>query len=123
MQKIPPESRPAFDLRGSAIQGISHHRVSDAREVHTNLMGSSRSDTHFEQRELLEAAKHAIFGPCRPAFGKPGRHAHAAHRVSRDRFFDEAAILFDRAMNERKVHLFYLPSGKLCGEALMRRIV
>src|SRR4026209_2697473 len=54
VQKIAGERRTARDLRRSTIEPVADNRVSNAREVHADLVGAAGTDADFEQRESGE---------------------------------------------------------------------
>jgi SRSO17 transposase len=69
VQEKPSGFRVSRDARWGAVQAVARDRVPDARKMRADLMGAAGADTHFQQREALEAIEHLVFGDGGAAFG------------------------------------------------------
>ena len=108
--------------RGGAIEFVACHGMTDARQMHTDLVRAAGPDANFKEREFVEASQHLVFGNGRTAFRQSGRHAYAANRIASDRSCDLTPIRFHPAMHEREINLFDLAAGELLGEMAMSLI-
>src|SRR2546427_9440097 len=115
MQEIAAQRR----VGGSAVKAVAYHWVADAGEVHADLVRAAGADLDFEQRAISETPQHAILAPGLAALRPPRRHAHAPHRIARDRFLDPPMLRLDHAVDQSKIGLADTAGGELsCQTAL-----
>ena len=123
MQEEAAGRRLARDLGGRAVQPVPRHRMTDARQVHADLVRPAGPDPHFEKRESPEALQDPVFGQGRSSAPEPRGHADAPHRIARDRFLQLPAFLLHDAVNQRQVDLLDLALGELLGQVAVRGVV
>jgi len=85
-------------LGSSSIQRVSRDRMPDGSEMDANLVSSSRPDSYFQERILLETPKHFPFCEGAASSGELCRHASAAHRIASDRLFDPPLVVFHHTL-------------------------
>src|SRR5579862_14927 len=95
-----PAGRRLARAGGRAVEPITGHRMSDAGEVHADLVGAASTDAHLQQCEAGKAPQDVIFAPGGAALSQTSRHAGTMARIAGDRFFNPAAIGLDNAMHQ-----------------------
>src|ERR1700675_2350972 len=103
MEEVAAESA----CRGS-VELVAGHGVTDAGQMHANLVRAAGPDANLEERGLVEALKHGVFRDSRAAGSQFRRHANSANGVANDGRGDPAPLRFDAAVNERQINLFDL---------------
>jgi hypothetical protein len=93
--------------------------MTDARQMHADLVRAAGPDVNFEEREFVEASQHLVFGNGGTATRQSRRHAYAANRIASDRSSDLTPIRFHPAVHQREINLFDLSAGELFGEMAM----
>src|SRR5579883_2773467 len=130
MQKIPLQgNRPAraLHLRRSPVHRVPHHRVSQRRQVHPDLVRPPRIDLHLEQRELPKPRFHPSHDPVMrdrfPPARSPRRHAHPPHAVPADALADRPPLRLHPSVHQRHIRLLYLALGELRCQLAVRLVV
>jgi hypothetical protein len=106
-------------VRRRSIKFVAGHGMTDARQVHTDLVRAAGPDANFEECEFVEAPQHLIFGNGRAATRQSRRHAYTANRISCDRSCDLTPIRFHPAVHERDIKFFDFAAGELFGKMSM----
>jgi len=97
--------KPAGSARFArrAIERVAYDGMPQGREVDAYLMCAAGVKANFNQREAIEACQDApvsaSFAPAAAARG----HARAAAQVAGDGQANRTGVVFEAAMNERKV--------------------
>src|SRR5258707_1235862 len=112
MEKVSSERDSACgfirgDFAWSAIERVSHNRMSQRRQMDADLMCPARLDPYFQKRELTVDAVNLIDHlPVRDGFtaiATTGGHTVAPDQITADWSVDCSFRLLHRAMYERNV--------------------
>ena len=92
-----------FEFACCAVEGVSDDRVTDRREVDSDLVGASGVDADFEEREFSVSGVELFFdfvmGDGGAASSAAGGHAGASVFVAGDAGCDCSLRLFHPAVN------------------------
>src|SRR5579872_1548897 len=118
---------PAPHFLRSAIKRVSHHRVPDGRQMHTDLMSTASVDAQFQKRQFAEFGVDPLLNRIMcdrfPSVPAASGHASSSHSVATNAAGNRAAVLFQPSVHQGHVNLFDLSFRKLCSQFAMRYIV
>ena len=122
MQELSPRWKGHESPRAApAVRVVPHDRMTDRREVDTNLMRTTRVQVCAQQIRRVEPSEPHEVRPCSSP-STDDRHALSVSRVTRDGTIDRQAILIDVSPGENRVPADDSPSGECGTKGPMRAI-
>src|SRR3954447_3411848 len=122
MEEKTCERRQGEDARRCSVEPIAQDGMTDACQMHSYLVGTSRSDANAKECADGELLENLIFSKCRSSRAEFRGHPCSPDRVASNGRRDRPALLPHSAMDERQVHFFHLAALELGGKRLMSEI-
>ena len=111
-------------LARGTVERVPYHRMAQRGQMDPDLVGAAGVDPNFQQGEFsvrrIQPSLHRVMGNGLASTGPLRGHASAPHAVAADAAADGASVLFQPAMHQGDVFLFYLAADELAGQPAMR---
>src|SRR4029077_12297621 len=88
---------------GGSVKRVAGHRMTNAGQMHTNLMRAAGSYANFEERKFVKAPQHLVYGNRGAPASQFCRHSDAANRIASDGCGDPALVRLNSAVNQRQI--------------------
>jgi hypothetical protein len=124
--KVPFRGKARNDV-GRAVESVSDNGMAERLRVHTDLVGTTGFDAHFNEAErairTCKALKNVNVGDGGAAVGTAGGHAGPADEIACDGEVDGNVVFFEMAVEEGEVDLGDLTTGEHIAELAVGAVV